>query len=103
MRATLFSKQDRNMKTRNKKVVSRKFGKLQVEVCLITGSIAILGDWNSNFGHYYPSNFTRFKNHPKGEAHDWDRPQVIGMDWDFGLTQKVKEWLYSKIDKIQAD
>ena len=91
------------MTTTNETTIEKKFGKLHVEIDLLAGRISIVGDWNSNFGRYYPHNFSRFKNHPKGEDHDWNRPQVIGMEWDYGLGPKVTEWLCAQIDKIKAD
>jgi len=71
---------------------------LFIEVDTETKRIAIGGDWNSNFGHYYESEFARYKAHPKGISNDWNRPQIIGMDWDFGLTPNVKRWLYHLVD-----
>lgn len=79
------------------KTYQRQFGQYLVEV---EGyRVAIIGDWNSNFGHFYETEFTRFKAHPKGESHDWNRPQVLGMEWDYGLTPKVKDWLYGLVLK----
>jgi len=80
----------------------RKFGQYLVEV---TGQqISIVGNTNSNFGHFYEPNFGRFKAHPKGEKHDWNRPQVLGMEWSYGLTESIRNWLYSLVlkDKIEA-
>lgn len=82
------------------KTYQRKFG--QYHVTVEETRIAIVGDWNSNFGQFYPHNFERFKAHPKGKEHDFNRPQIIGMEWEFGLTQSVKNWLISLVlkDKI---
>ena len=81
---------------------TRKFGQYLVEVK--GDSISIVGNTNSNFGHFYESNFARFKSHPKGEKHDWNRPQVLGMKWSYGLTGSIRTWLYKLVlnDKIEA-
>ena len=76
-------------------IYETKIGEFDIEVK--GNQISIVGDYNSNFGHFYPDNFERFKNHPKGEEFDWNRPQVIGMDWDFGMVPKVREWIYNLI------
>jgi len=80
-----------------KTTFSRTFGQYNVEVN--ADKIMIVGDTNSNFGHFYLSNFERFKIHPKEPEHDWNRPQIIGMDWSYGLTQTVKKWIYSLVEK----
>jgi len=84
---------------------SRKFGQFQVNV---TGSdISICSDLHgSNFGHFYPFAFERFKSHDKTEAGDWDRPQVLGMDWDLGLASPkspLRGWLYGLIYSGKLD
>ncbi len=84
------------------KTHTRTFGQYSVEV---TGAkIAIVGNSNSNFGRLYETNFERFKAHPKGEQNDWNRPQVLGMDWEYGLTGSIRAWLYNLVlnDKIEA-
>lgn len=86
------------MKTHNKKI-----GQYNIEVK--GESITIVGQLGSNFGRYYPNAFERFKKHPEGDSFDWNRPQIIGMEWGYGLTPKVKEWLYSLVmdGKIEAN
>jgi len=84
------------------KTHKKTFGQYLVEV---TGDkVSIVGNYNSNFGHFYPANFELFKAHPEGEQHDWNRPQVLGMDWEYGLTGCIRAWLYNLIlnDKISA-
>jgi hypothetical protein len=77
------------------KTYSRKFGKYHVEV--IGHRISIVGDYNSNFGIFYTHAIDRFKRHPISEEHNWNRPQVMGMEWDYGLVPKVREWLYKLV------
>ena len=84
-----------------KKEISRNFGQYLVVVrkskytdCF---NISILGDTNANFGLLYTNNFERFKNHPIGYEFDWNRPQVIGMEWEFGLTNSIKDWIFKNI------
>ena len=82
------------------KTHTRTFGQYFVEV---TGDrISIVGNSNSNFGHFYETNFARFKAHPKGAQHDWNRPQVLGMQWEYGLTKSIRAWLYGLVlnDKL---
>jgi len=81
---------------------SKKIGQYHVEVN--GDKISITGNFNSNVGHFYASSFERFKAHPKGENHDWNRPQILGMQWSYGLVPSVKAWLYSLVlkDKIEA-
>jgi hypothetical protein len=84
------------------KTNKKTFGQYLVEV---TGDkVSIVGNHNSNFGHFYPTNFERFKAHPKGEQYDWNRPQVLGMEWEYGLTGSIRAWLYNLVlnDKISA-
>ena len=76
---------------------SRTFGQYTVEVN--EGRVVIVGNTNSNFGHFYPHNFERFKRHPKGAENDWNRPQVLGMEWSYGLTGSITQWLYSLVEK----
>ena len=59
--------------------------------------ISISGDTGANFGLLYTNNFERFKNHPIGEEFDWNRPQVIGMDWEYGMIYSIKNWIYKNI------
>ena len=80
-----------------KNTLTRTFGQYQVEVT--SDNVAIVGNTNSNFGHFYPHNFERFKSHPKGEQYDWNRPQILGMEWGYGMTGSVKKWLYSLVEK----
>ena len=80
--------------------ISRTFGQYQVEVT--NDTISIVGNTNSNFGRFYPHNFERFKRHSKGEEHDWNRPQVVGMEWGYGLTGTVTKWLYSLVEKSRV-
>ena len=82
--------------------MKKTFGQYLVEVK--GDKVSIVGNFNSNFGSFYPTNFERFKAHPKGEKHDWNRPQVLGMEWEYGLTGSVRAWLYSLVlnDKISA-
>jgi selenophosphate synthase len=86
------------------KIYKRKFGQYKVEV--IANNICIVGNTNSNFGIFYNflDRFEAFKKHPLGKDNDWNRPQVIAMDSEYGLTQSVKEWLYNlvKKDKIET-
>ena len=81
---------------------TRKFGQYLVEVK--GHRISIVGNTNSNFGLFYESNFPRFKSHPKGEKHDWNRPQVLGMEWSYGLTGSIRKWLHNLAlnNKIEA-
>ena len=81
-----------------KMTIEKTIDGLFIEVDTETKQIAICGDWNSNFGRYYESAFERYKAHSKGQQNEWNRPQVIGMDWDFGLTHNVTLWLYHLID-----
>ena len=84
------------------KTHKRTFGQYSVTV---TGDkIAIVGDSNSNFGHFYGNTFERFKAHGKDASNDWNRPQVLGMDWGYGLTATIRTWLYNLVlnDKIEA-
>jgi len=84
------------------KTHTRTFGQYLVEV---TGDkVAIVGNSNSNFGHFYATNFERFKAHLKGTEHDWNRPQILGMEWEYGLTETIKAWLYGLVmkDKIES-
>jgi len=87
-----------------KYIYKRKFGQYDVEV--IANQISILGNTNSNFGTFYnfSERFEAFKKQPLGKNNDWNRPQVIAMDWEYGLTQSVKEWLYNLVrkDKIET-
>lgn len=76
--------------------MKKKVGQYHVEV--ENDRISIVGDYGSNFGRFYTHNVTRYLNHPKGEYYDWNRPQVIAMDWDYGLTPKVKAFLRSLVD-----
>jgi hypothetical protein len=74
--------------------------KKQIGEFLVTiegAEISIIGNCGSNFGRVYEANLERFKAHPKGEEHDWNRPQIIGMEWEYGLLPAVKKWLYSQI------
>ena len=79
----------------------RNFG--QYNVSIEGDQITIVGDTNSNFGDFYPSAFERFRNHPEGREHDWNRPQVIGMEWEYGMTGQVKDWIYGLIHKGKLD
>jgi hypothetical protein len=60
-------------------------------------SISIVGDSGSNFGRIYRHAQERFERHPQGAEHDWNRPQIIGMDWDLGMVPAVKAWIYSNL------
>ena len=88
----------------NKNIYKRKFGQYDVEV--IGDKISIVGNTNSNFGTFFnfTERFEAFKKHPLGKDNDWNRPQVIAMEWEYGLTQSIKEWLYNlvKTDKIET-
>jgi len=76
--------------------IQKKIGKFIVE---IDGkNISIHGDCNSNFGTIYLHNLERWKNHPKGQEFDWNRPQIIGMNWEYGLVPAVTNWIYSQIE-----
>ena len=87
-----------------KNIYKRKFGQYDVEV--IGDKINIVGNTNSNFGSFYnfTERFEAFKKHPLGKNNDWNRPQVIAMEWEYGLKQSVKEWLYNLVrkDKIKT-
>ena len=83
--------------------LNKKIGQYDIEIETSTGKIAIVGDYNSNFGRYYTENFRRFTKHPKGEEHEWNRPQILGMDWEYGITPAVKKYLYSLIGKIETN
>ena len=83
----------------------RKFGKITVSIS-DKGEIAIAGDTNSNFGRIYSHAIDRFKAHAIGEESDWNRPQVIGMAWEYGIASKnsvILKWIYSKILKGKFD
>ena len=86
------------------KIYKRKFGQYDVEI--IENHIEIVGNTNFNFGTFYnfKERFEAFKKHPLGKDNDWNRPQIIGMDSEYGLTQSVKEWLYNLVrkDKIET-
>jgi hypothetical protein len=84
------------------KTHTRKFGQYSVEVK--GDKVSIVGNSNSNFGHFYETNFERFKAHPKDTSNDWNRPQILGMDWEYGLTGSIRMWLYNLVlnDKIEA-
>ena len=60
--------------------------------------VSIIGDYNSNYGVIYKHNIKRFNAHPSGAQ--WSRPQVLGMDWDYGMVPEVKNWIYSQISKL---
>ena len=77
--------------------ISRTFGQYQIDVT--DGRISLVGHTNSNYGHFYPHNFERFNRHPKGAEYDWNRPQILGMAWEYGLTGSVTKWLYSLVEK----
>ena len=84
------------------KIHTKKIGQYHVEV---NGeSVSIVGNYGSNFGSFYVHAFERFKKHPQGEPFDWNRPQILGMEWEYGLTPKVKKWLYSlvMVGKIES-
>ena len=84
------------------KTYKRKFNQYKVEVN--GNQISIVGNTNSNFGTFCISNFERFKTQPNGFPQGWNKPQVIAMDWEYGLTPSVKEWLYNLVrkDKIET-
>ena len=84
-----------------KKRFSRQFGQYHITVTEYgeNARIAIVGNTNANVGHFYPNNFARFNRHPEGENHDWNRPQIIGMNWEYGMTKSVKAWLYGFVTK----
>ena len=86
------------MKQNAQKKFSRKFGKLHVEVN--GADISIVGDWNSNFGHFYPESFDSFKSYGSQTKPAWPCPQVVGMDWDYGIAAQespVRKWLHGLI------
>ena len=59
------------------------------EVRVSVDSISIVGDFNSNFGHIYP--------HLVGT-----RECAYGMDWGFGLSNRVKAFIKESITKLDA-
>ena len=72
-----------------------KIGQYHIDV---EGSnISIVGEWGSNFGQFYLHNIDRFLTHPKNPENDWSRPQIIGMEWDYGLVPAVTNWLYTLV------
>ena len=75
--------------------MKKKIGKFEIEIHA-NGKIDIIGDC-SNFGRIYGHAIARFKCHPIGEESDWNRPQVIGMEWEYGLVPTVKKWIYGAI------
>ena len=87
-----------------KNIYKRKFGQYDVEV--IGDKISIVGNTNSNFGTFYnfSDRFEAFKKHQLGKHNEWNRPQVIAMEWEYGLTESIKEWLYDLVrkDKIKT-
>jgi len=84
------------------KIYTRKFGQYSVEVK--GDQVAIVGNSNSNFGHFYETNFERFKAHEKDANSDWTRPQILGMEWEYGLTRGIRTWLYKLVlnNKIEV-
>ena len=70
------------------------FKKSRVTDCF---DISIAGNTGSNFGLLYTHNFERFKNHPINSEFNWNRPQVIGMEWEYGLTNSIKNWIFKNI------
>jgi hypothetical protein len=73
--------------------IIKKFGKTAVTI--EDNSICIQGEYLTNWGRFYPFAFERFKRHPQGEEHDWNRPQVIGMESKVAPT--IAKWIYGKI------
>jgi len=63
-------------------------------------NISIYGEYGSNFGKIYSHCVERFNCHPKGSEFDWNRPKVIGMEWEYGMVPAVKNWIYSQISKL---
>ena len=78
-------------------IITKQINQYDIEIDSHSGRVAIVGDYNSNFGRIYMHNITRFNRHPRGEEHDWNRPQVLGMEWDYGLMPAVTKWIYSII------
>jgi len=76
--------------------MKKKIGEFEIEIHR-NGKIDIVGDCLNNFGRIYCHAIERFKRHPVGEENDWNRPQVIGMEWDYGLVPAVKKWIYGAI------
>ena len=72
---------------------TRKFGK--TEASIDGNRICIQGEHLTNWGHFYPFAFERFKSHPEGEENDWNRPQVIGMEDP--VAPSIAKWIYGKI------
>ena len=78
-----------------KKIFSRKFGQNRVTV---TGDkINITGDFYSNQGFFYEFNFNAYKCHIEQKRGAYTCPQVIGMNWTYGLTSTIKKWLENLI------
>jgi hypothetical protein len=72
----------------------RNLGSLQVAITK-EGKISIAGDCNSNFGMIYPHCI---------EGHKRDNTkQVIGMEWGYGLTVRVKAYIYGLIQAGRFD
>lgn len=63
-------------------------------------NISITGDAGSNYGVIHEHTVERFNGHPSGAEFDWNRPQVLGMEWDYGMVPEVKNWIYSQISKL---
>ena len=77
------------------KTFSRKFGQNRVTV---TGNkIDVTGDWYSNQGIFYAFSFDAYKCHIEQKRDNYICPQVIGMDWSYGMTSNIKKWLYNLI------
>ena len=77
-----------------KESIERNFGQYLVIVrkspCTDSFRISISGNLNANFGLLYTHNFERFKNN--------NNVQVIGMEWEYGLTNSIKKWIYKNIN-----
>ena len=60
-------------------------------------SVSIVGNYGSNFGRICRENQARWERHPFGAEHDWNRPQIIGMEWGYGLVPRVLAWIYKNL------
>ena len=78
---------------------NRTFGQYQVEVK--KDKISIAGNDGSNFGSFYVQNIERYQNHQKTDNRP--EPQMISMEWEYGLTQSIKKWLYGLVEKGKLD
>ena len=80
---------------------TKEIGEYTVTLDKLDGlKIAIVGEYGSNYGVIYEHLVEAFNSHPEGAEFEWNRPQVIGMEWDYGMVPAVKNWIYSEISNL---